>query len=120
MRCTERVIFTLGPLGEARQTSALAQRANAVAAPGQDLVRVTLVTDIPDQLVIGRVEHRMQGDGQFDHTEPGAKGNSTGNVLKPATLQNGAEINVPTFINVGDKVRVDTRTGDYIERVTKS
>ena len=54
------------------------------------------------------------------YTEPGAKGNSTGNVQKPATLQTGAEINVPTFINVDDVVRIDTRTGEYIERVTKS
>jgi elongation factor P len=54
------------------------------------------------------------------YTEPGAKGNSTGNVQKPATLQTGAEISVPTFINVDDIVRIDTRTGEYIERVTKS
>ncbi len=54
------------------------------------------------------------------YTEPGAKGNSTGNVQKPATVQTGAEISVPTFINVDDIIRIDTRTGDYIERVTKS
>ena len=54
------------------------------------------------------------------YTEPGAKGNSSGNVQKPATVQTGAEINVPTFINVDDIVRIDTRTGEYIERVTKS
>ncbi|MFK7739963.1 MAG: elongation factor P [Planctomycetota bacterium] len=53
------------------------------------------------------------------YTEPGAKGNSTGNVQKPATTQTGAEIMVPTFINLNDVVRVDTRTGDYIERVSK-
>lgn len=54
------------------------------------------------------------------YTEPGAKGNSSGNVQKPATLSNGVELNVPTFINVDDVVRIDTRTGTYIERVTKS
>lgn len=54
------------------------------------------------------------------YTEPGARGNSTGNVLKPATVQTGAEIAVPTFINLDDVVRIDTRTGEYIERVSKS
>ncbi|MEM7201799.1 MAG: elongation factor P [Planctomycetota bacterium] len=54
------------------------------------------------------------------YTEPGAKGNSTGNVQKPATMSNGVEINVPVFINVDDLLRIDTRTGEYIERVTKS
>lgn len=54
------------------------------------------------------------------YTEPGARGNSTGNVLKPATLHTGAEINVPIFINVDDVVRIDTRTGEYVERVSKS
>lgn len=54
------------------------------------------------------------------YTEPGAKGNSTGNVQKPATLQTGAEISVPNFINLDDVVRIDTRTGEYIERVSKS
>lgn len=53
------------------------------------------------------------------YTEPGAKGNSTGNVQKPATVQTGAEIMVPTFINLNDTVRIDTRTGLYIERVSK-
>ena len=54
------------------------------------------------------------------YTEPGAKGNTAGNVLKPATLSNGVEINVPAFIKVDDLLRIDTRTGEYIERVTKS
>ena len=53
------------------------------------------------------------------HTEPGAKGNSTGNVQKPATVETGAELMVPIFINNDDVVRVDTRTGEYVERVSK-
>ena len=61
-----------------------------------------------------------QGQWALTYTEPGARGNSTGNVQKPATLHTGAEINVPIFINVDDVVRIDTRTGEYIERVTKS
>lgn len=57
---------------------------------------------------------------KITYTEPGAKGNSTGNVQKPATVSTGVEIAVPTFINVDDVVRIDTRTGEYIERVSKS
>lgn len=50
-------------------------------------------------------------------TEPGLKGDTATNVLKPATLETGATINVPLFINVGDLVRLDTKTSGYIERV---
>ncbi len=50
-------------------------------------------------------------------TAPGVKGNSASNVFKDATLENGIKVKVPLFINVGDKVRVDTRTSAYTERV---
>ncbi|MDS0527327.1 elongation factor P [Clostridium sp. SHJSY1] len=49
--------------------------------------------------------------------EPGVKGNTATNSLKPATLETGAIVNVPMFVNEGDVIRVDTRTGDYMERV---
>ena len=49
-------------------------------------------------------------------TDPGVKGNSVSNLYKPAKLENGMSIKVPLFINAGEKIRVDTRTGDYIER----
>ena len=48
--------------------------------------------------------------------EPGVKGNTATNTLKPATVETGAEIRVPLFINEGDKIRVDTRTCEYMER----
>ena len=48
--------------------------------------------------------------------DPGLKGNPATNTLKPATLETGAEIRVPLFINEGDMVRIDTRTGEYMER----
>jgi elongation factor P len=54
---------------------------------------------------------------EVTYTEPGIKGDTATNTLKPATVETGAEVRVPLFINTGDKVRVDTRTGDYIERV---
>jgi len=49
-------------------------------------------------------------------TAPGVKGNSASNVFKDATMENGMTIKVPLFINAGDKIRVDTRTGAYTER----
>ncbi len=52
-------------------------------------------------------------------TEPGARGDTATNVTKPARIDNGYEINVPLFINEGDVVRIDTRTGDYADRVSK-
>jgi len=52
-------------------------------------------------------------------TEPGARGDTATNVLKPAKLENGYELGVPLFINQGDTVRIDTRTGKYFDRVSK-
>ncbi len=49
-------------------------------------------------------------------TDPGVKGNSATNIYKPAILENGMKVKVPLFINIGDKIRVDTRTSEYIER----
>ena len=52
-------------------------------------------------------------------TEPGARGDTATNVMKPAKLENGYELNVPIFINEGDLIRIDTRTGEYADRVAK-
>ena len=49
-------------------------------------------------------------------TEPGLAGNTATNTLKPATVETGAEVKVPLFINIGDKISIDTRTGEYIGR----
>ena len=49
-------------------------------------------------------------------TDPGFKGNTATNATKPATLETGAEIKVPLFIEPGDTIRIDTRTGEYMER----
>jgi elongation factor P len=51
------------------------------------------------------------------YTEPAARGNSTSNITKAATVETGTEIQVPAFIETGDLVRVDARTGEYLERV---
>jgi len=50
------------------------------------------------------------------YTEPGVKGDTASNVTKPATLESGLTINVPLFVDKGDNVRVDTRTGEYLTR----
>ena len=49
-------------------------------------------------------------------TDPGFAGNTATNTLKPATLETGAVIKVPLFINVGEKLKIDTRTGEYLSR----
>lgn len=53
-------------------------------------------------------------------TEPGARGDTATNVTKPATVEGGYQIHVPLFVNEGDLVRIDTRTGQYSERVKKA
>src|SRR6185312_14392170 len=73
VRRSERVIFALAAPGEAAEAPALSQRADAVPPAGDDLVRIGLMADIPDQFVARRVEHIMQRYGQLDHTEPRAE-----------------------------------------------
>lgn len=53
---------------------------------------------------------------EVTHTEPGVRGNTATNATKPATVETGARINVPLFINEGDKIKVDTEKGIYLER----
>ena len=54
---------------------------------------------------------------EVTYTEPGMKGNTATNATKPATVETGASINVPLFINEGDKIKIDTASGNYMERV---
>lgn len=51
------------------------------------------------------------------YTEPGIKGDTATNTMKPATIETGAEVRVPLFIDTGERIKVDTRTGIYVERV---
>ena len=53
---------------------------------------------------------------EVTETDPGFKGNTATNATKPATLETGAQINVPLFVNQGDRVKIDTRTGEYLSR----
>lgn len=61
----------------------------------------------------------MHVEAEITYTEPGVKGDTATNTLKPATIDTGAEVRVPLFVDTGDWVRVDTRTGEYTERVKK-
>ncbi|PRX50628.1 elongation factor P [Salegentibacter salegens] len=54
---------------------------------------------------------------EVSHTEPGVKGNTATNATKPATVETGAEVNVPLFINEGDKIKIETEKGTYKERI---
>ncbi|MDB4606545.1 MAG: elongation factor P [Crocinitomicaceae bacterium] len=65
-----------------------------------------LVIDLPMYIV-----------SEITYTEPGIKGDTATNSMKPATIATGAEIRVPLFINTGEVIKVDTRTGIYVERV---
>jgi elongation factor P len=54
---------------------------------------------------------------EVTYTEPGIKGNTATNATKPATVETGASVNVPLFINEGDKIKIDTASGNYMERI---
>ena len=63
------------------------------------------------------IEPPMFIELEVTYTEPGFAGNTTTTSGKPAKLENGLEITVPMFINIGDVIKIDTRTGEYLERV---
>lgn len=65
-----------------------------------------LLVDLPVNVVM-----------EVTYTEPGLRGDTATNTLKPATIETGSTIMVPLFVNVGDKIRIDTRDRSYVERV---
>jgi len=67
-----------------------------------------LTVDLPQYLTLS-----------ITYTEPGARGNTSTNVTKPATLETGAQVKVPIFLNEGDLVKIDTKSRSYVERVKK-
>jgi elongation factor P len=70
-----------------------------------------------DEEQVLTVELPFYIDTVVAYTEPGLKGDTATNTMKPATIDTGAEIKVPLFIDIGDKIRVDTRKGEYSERI---
>ena len=77
---------------------------------------VEVVTDASTETVL-YAEMPIKTILKITYTEPGLKGDTATNTLKPATLETGAEIRVPLFVNEGDMIEVDTRDGSYISRV---
>jgi elongation factor P len=77
---------------------------------------VTVIFNTEDSMPLS-VEMPSSVILEITHTEPGVKGNTATNATKPATVETGAQINVPLFINEGDKVKIDTSKSSYLERV---
>lgn len=77
---------------------------------------VTILINTEDNMPLS-VEMPASVVLEVTHTEPGLKGNTATNATKPATLETGAIVNVPLFINEGDKIRIETDKGTYKERI---
>ena len=77
---------------------------------------VEVVSDASTETVLFG-EMPVKTNLRVTHSEPGIKGDTATNTLKPATLETGVEIRVPLFVNEGDLVQVDTRDGSYLQRV---
>ena len=77
---------------------------------------VTILINTEDQMPLS-VEMPSHVILEITHTEPGVKGNTATNATKLATVETGARINVPLFINEGDKVKIDTEKASYTERI---
>lgn len=77
---------------------------------------VTILINTEDSMPLS-VEMPSHVILEVTHTEPGVRGNTATNATKPATVETGARINVPLFINEGDKIKIDTEKGIYTERI---
>ncbi|MDF0705644.1 elongation factor P [Flagellimonas okinawensis] len=76
---------------------------------------VTIIFNAEDNMPLS-VEMPASVVLEVTHTEPGVKGNTATNATKPATVETGATVNVPLFINEGDKIKIDTEKAAYLER----
>ena len=95
--------MTVSPVALGDAADYLIEQAMAIIAFHNDEI-ITVEIPVTAELVIA-------------DTEPGLQGDRVSGARKPATLETGKVIQVPLFVNVGDKVKVDTRTGDYVTRV---
>ncbi len=105
MRGAERIVFAFCALGETGKTARLTQRADAVAAARQNLVRIGLVTNVPDQPIPRRIEEIVQSDRQLDDAEPGAQ--------VAARLRNGVDQFGAKFRPRAAEVRFRTAALDH-------
>lgn len=78
---------------------------------------VTVIMNAEDGMMPLSVEMPASVILEVTHTEPGIKGNTATNATKPATVETGAIVNVPLFINEGDKIKIETEKGTYKERI---
>lgn len=99
-RTYDQVALPKEALGDAVKFLLPEMQANVMFYQGR-----AINVDIPQHVVM-----------KITYCEPGVRGDTATNVTKPATLETGAIVNVPIFINQGDSVKVDTRTGEYLER----
>jgi elongation factor P len=76
----------------------------------------TITASFEGDLVIG-AQAPAHVTLEITYTEPGVRGDTATNTLKPATVETGATVMVPLFCDTGDKIRIDTRSGEYMERV---
>ncbi len=98
--------------------SQIALQESALDAPGlmKEGEIVTILINTEDNMPLS-VEMPASVILEVTHTEPGVKGNTATNATKPATVETGASVNVPLFINEGDKIRIETDKGTYKERI---
>src|SRR5690606_8336605 len=91
---------------------------SALDAPGllKEGEVVTILCNAEDSMPLS-VEVPASVILEVIHAEPGVKGNTATNATKPATVETGARVNVPLFINEGDRIKIDTEKGNYMERV---
>ena len=82
----------------------------------KDGMEVELLVNTEDDKIL-TVDLPVSVTLEVTYTEPGIKGDTATNTLKPATLETGAEVRVPLFIDIGDKIKVSTENGEYLERI---
>lgn len=82
----------------------------------KDEMVIEMLFNTEDDTIL-TIELPQYEEYEITYTEPGIKGDTATNTLKPATIETGAEIRVPLFINIGDRVKVETASGNYMERV---
>ena len=110
-----RTAWTVGPLGFAVGVMASAAAGRAGGGPrcrrGAGTAQLTRVDGRP-------TARRLPASVELEvvETEPGVKGDTVSNVTKPATLETGAVVTVPMFVNIGERIKVDTREARYISR----
>jgi elongation factor P len=75
---------------------------------------IVMVAFESDEPIMGQVQN--SAELEVTYTEPAVKGDTSSGALKNATVETGAEVKVPLFINIGDRIKIDTTTGAYVER----